>query len=284
MEEFWDNNGPYALAKLADRLATPQPLPPQQQQHPDPQQQQPPAAPPPQPPAHDLQPNGLLSILPPVLPPTALETETAPPTYPLDDFEALEPELPGWLGLSLAELLACGFRFAEALRKFKQHWVAVRQYHQALRAAKLSRHRAAAAGDSDTGSSSSSSREHPGDCQSAPGVVMALQQQQPPAHSATGGGSAPGRQPVAGAPGQHSAMLGQLSAAEAVDAEVDQGHDQGQGQGQQPAVATGDAGGTNLPGPSEAQEAAETAAMEKGQQAPVPLQCMDIDSRLPNGS
>lgn len=29
----------------------------------------------------------------------------------------------------------------DALRKFKQHWVAVRQYHQALRAAKLSRHR-----------------------------------------------------------------------------------------------------------------------------------------------
>ncbi|GIL79139.1 hypothetical protein Vretimale_16675 [Volvox reticuliferus] len=182
MEEIWDSNGPYALAKLADRMVSvPRdneaqislyalcrawvrnnpslPLlaetPPQQQPElkdaaarpgdaagtiaTDEGLQagvQPPQAPPP---PHlendqqqaqqqqqqtlplDAQPNGLLSILPPVLPPTLLETETAPPNYPLDDFDAQEPE--------------------EALRKFKQHWTAVRQYHQALRAAKLSRHR-----------------------------------------------------------------------------------------------------------------------------------------------
>ncbi|KAG2443333.1 hypothetical protein HYH02_009399 [Chlamydomonas schloesseri] len=64
---------------------------------------------------------GLLSILPPQQGPTQLETETTPPMYPLDDFDAQEPE--------------------EALRKLKDHWVAVRHYHQAIRRAKLSRHR-----------------------------------------------------------------------------------------------------------------------------------------------
>ncbi|PNH11161.1 hypothetical protein TSOC_002013 [Tetrabaena socialis] len=63
----------------------------------------------------------LMSILPPPLPPTPLETDTLPPAYLLDDFEALEPE--------------------DALRKFKDHWVGVRQYHQAARRAKLSRYR-----------------------------------------------------------------------------------------------------------------------------------------------
>ncbi|GLC38142.1 hypothetical protein PLESTB_000260700 [Pleodorina starrii] len=191
MEEYWDNNGPYALAKLADRLV---PIPrdneaqvslyalcrawvrnnpalplvaeapspqqsysrdaaaraggaagtslngealqagaaqqsqaaaaPLQAQQPQPQlDSQAPAAQQPLQASlpHDPQADGLLSILPPVLPPTALETSTAPPTYPLDDAEAAEPE--------------------EAMRKFKDHWVAVRQYHQALRSAKLSRHR-----------------------------------------------------------------------------------------------------------------------------------------------
>ncbi|GIL61327.1 hypothetical protein Vafri_15793 [Volvox africanus] len=179
MEEFWDSNGPYALVKLADRMVSvprdneaqvslyalcrawvrnnPS-LPPVAE---TPPQQQPelkdaaarpgdapgtiamddgPQAGVQPPPQHqqsdelqaqqhhhhqtlplDGQPNGLLSILPPVLSPTLLETETAPPNYPLDDFDAQEPE--------------------EALRKFKQHWTAVRQYHQALRTAKLSRHR-----------------------------------------------------------------------------------------------------------------------------------------------
>ncbi|KAG2443353.1 hypothetical protein HXX76_001715 [Chlamydomonas incerta] len=64
---------------------------------------------------------GLLSILPPQQAPTQLETDTTPPMYPLDDFDAQEPE--------------------EALRKLKDHWVAVRHYHQAIRRAKLSRHR-----------------------------------------------------------------------------------------------------------------------------------------------
>ncbi len=36
---------------------------------------------------------GLLSILPPQQAPTQLETETTPPMYPLDDFEAQEPEV-----------------------------------------------------------------------------------------------------------------------------------------------------------------------------------------------
>ncbi|KAG2492848.1 hypothetical protein HYH03_009002 [Edaphochlamys debaryana] len=64
---------------------------------------------------------GLISILPKPSEPTILEKETTPPTYPLDDFERQEPE--------------------EALRKLREHWIAVRQYHQALRRAKLSRHR-----------------------------------------------------------------------------------------------------------------------------------------------
>eukprot|EP00198_Chlamydomonas_reinhardtii_P003747 XP_001693083.1 predicted protein [Chlamydomonas reinhardtii] len=64
---------------------------------------------------------GLLSILPPQQAPTQLETDTTAPMYPLDDFDAQEPE--------------------EARRKLKDHWVAVRHYHQAIRRAKLSRHR-----------------------------------------------------------------------------------------------------------------------------------------------
>ncbi|GLI65806.1 hypothetical protein VaNZ11_009429 [Volvox africanus] len=171
MEEFWDSNGPYALVKLADRMVSvprdneaqislyalcrawvrnnpslpslaelkdaaarpgdatgtiaiddgPQAGVQPQQQHQESDELQAQQQHHHQTLPLDAQPNGLLSILPPVLSPTLLETETAPPAYPLDDFDAQEPE--------------------EALRKFKQHWTAVRQYHQALRTAKLSRHR-----------------------------------------------------------------------------------------------------------------------------------------------
>ncbi|GFR49655.1 hypothetical protein Agub_g11797 [Astrephomene gubernaculifera] len=165
MEECWDDTGPYALAKLADRVV---PVPRDEEAQvslyalcrswvrncpslplvadgPPPTQRDTKEAavrlgegagarangdglagqgPPPQQEAHgqqEAQQGGLLSILPPPLPPTSLETDTCAPTYPWDDFETREPE--------------------EALRKFKDHWMSVRQYHQSVRRAKLSRHR-----------------------------------------------------------------------------------------------------------------------------------------------